>query len=53
MPKCDGCLWQDQCHTDGHCDYYTPLDEDEFVDQMIENDRIAFRAEWIKYIAEE
>lgn len=41
------------CRSDNVCDDYIPVDEnavDDEKDNLIEENRIAFRAEWFEYI---
>ena len=50
---CSNCYYSDRCDCSEVCEDYTPLTEeaiDEEVNDMIENNRVAFRAEWFGYI---
>lgn len=50
MAKCDRCLWADQCHTDkDDCSGYTPVDEYEGLDAMIEEGLYEYRRVWQIY----
>lgn len=51
--KCVNCYYGDLCQCDEVCEDYTPVNEqsiDEEIDNMVEKNRIAFRAEWFRYI---
>lgn len=52
---CKQCCYGDQCASVEVCKYYTPLgdDYDDFdIENIIEAQRIDFRAEWFEYIKE-
>lgn len=50
MAKCDRCLWSDQCRTDKNdCSSYSPVDELEELDKMIEEGLYEFRRVWPVY----
>lgn len=51
--RCVNCYYGDLCQCDEVCEDYTPVNErsiDEEIDNMVEKNRIAFRAEWFIYI---
>lgn len=53
---CLHCYYKDKCDQDEVCEDYYPIDqqaEDEAIDELIEENRVAFRAEWFEYIAED
>lgn len=50
VAACDKCLWCEQCLSDEVCEHYAPVDEDEYIDEMIEKGRYEFRKEWFAYI---
>ncbi len=53
MLLCEGCLWRGQCNCpSGDCGDYTPLDEYEGLEEMIEEGRYEFRNIWEVYIEE-
>ncbi len=53
MLKCDRCLWADQCHTvSGECEYYTPVNERESLDEYIEARANEYRQDWMRYARE-
>ena len=52
VAACDKCLWCEQCLLDEVCEYYTPVDEDEDIDEVIERGRYSFRDEWFTYISQ-
>lgn len=50
---CGNCYYGDLCHCDETCEDYTPVNEqsiDEDINNMVEQNRIAFRKEWFGYI---
>lgn len=50
MDKCGRCLWADQCYSPKNdCNDYTPVDEDEGLDGMIEEGLYEFREVWSVY----
>lgn len=54
--SCSYCYFKDKCHQSEVCENYYPIDqqaEDDAIDEMIEKNRIAFRAEWFGYIEED
>jgi hypothetical protein len=53
VAACDKCLWREQCLSDEVCEHYTPVDEDEYIDEMIEKGRYEFRKEWFAYISQD
>lgn len=53
MAACDKCLWYEQCQLDEVCEHYTPVDEGEYIDEMIEEGRYEFREEWFDYISQD
>lgn len=52
LNNCNDCIWGDQCECDGTCDYYYPVDDDEYIDNIIENKRYENRMDWFEYIEE-
>lgn len=50
MATCDKCLWREQCISCEVCSYYTSVDEDEYIDEIIEKNRYEFYKEWFAYI---
>lgn len=46
------CLWYDQCECEKVCEDYTPADDMGDLDEMIENGRMTYRAEYFKYASE-
>lgn len=53
MAKCDRCLWGDQCCTPKNkCEDYTPIDEDECLEELIEEGLYEFRRFWSVYTKE-
>jgi len=55
MRICNNCYYQNVCANDTLCDDYTPVGvaaEDAEIDELIENGRQNFRAEWAEYISE-
>ena len=53
--SCAYCYFVDFCKQDEVCDYYYPFfavdeESDEFIDDLIERGRIAFRGEWFNYL---
>lgn len=50
MAACDKCIWREQCLSDEACEHYTPDDEEERIDEMIEKNRQDFYKEWFAYI---
>lgn len=54
--SCADCYYNDDCGTDDYvCDSYMPITfvaEQDFIDEMIENNRYSFREEWFEYIEE-
>ena len=53
MAKCDRCLWGDQCFTpQTDCGDYTPVDEHEALEELIEDGLSEFRRLWLTYIRE-
>ena len=52
MAGCDKCLWFGQCESVNACNYYTPLNDDELVDEVIENARSEFHKEWAVYLSQ-
>ena len=52
VAACDKCMWREQCLSDEVCDHFTPMEEDESVDEMIERGRQEFYKEWFAYINE-
>lgn len=53
MAMCSNCMWREQCMSEEVCEQYTPVDEDECVDQIIERGRFEFRKEWFTYIGQD
>ena len=52
---CETCYFSNACYCDDMCDYYYPADEfmiNENIDNIIEDNRISFRAQWFCYIEE-
>ena len=50
MAKCDRCIWGDQCFTPkGDCIDYTPVDEDEGLEEQIEEKLYEYRHVWSIY----
>jgi len=50
------CYYKDKCDQNEVCEDYYPIDpqaEDEAIDELIEENRAAFRAEWFEYIDED
>ena len=51
---CEDCYYNDKCGADDYvCDAFMPLTfvaEQDFIDEMIENERYSFREEWFEYI---
>lgn len=53
MAKCDRCLWGDQCSTPkNECSDYTPVDDNEVIEELIEEGLYDFRHIWSVYIEE-
>lgn len=53
MAKCDRCLWADQCYTPkNECSDYTPVDEYEGLEKLIEEGAHEYRRVWSIYIRE-
>lgn len=54
---CTTCLFGQNCAERCPCEHYTPMGNDiypdEWIDQYIEERRSEYRAAWIEYIAEE
>ena len=48
MSKCEKCLWYGQCHADGDCDDFSPVELD--MEQIIEEKRYEFDQEWLEYL---
>lgn len=51
--RCENCYYSELCHSNETCEDYTSVNEqsvDDDVYNTIEQDRIAFRAEWFRYI---
>lgn len=56
MGGCNDCYFFDVCTSRNRCSDYFPLTEkDDYkdIDETIENNRITFYNEWIKYISYE
>lgn len=48
---CSGCIWSDVCNYEMPCDYFTPADAEERMDDRAESRRRAtFYSDWDKYI---
>lgn len=50
---CSNCYYGDKCGNPNACKDYTPFIEEDIneeVNDMIENNRRTFRAEWFEYI---
>lgn len=45
---CENCIWQDDCSDDYACEHFSPITES--IDSYIEEKRLSFYIEWIKYI---
>lgn len=52
VAACDNCLWCEQCLLNEVCEYYTPVNEDEYIGEMVERGRYRFRNEWFAYIGQ-
>lgn len=53
MAKCDRCLWADQCYTPkNECSDYTPADEYEGLEELIEEGAYEYRHIWSIYVKE-
>ncbi len=53
MDKCKGCLWYGSCYTvKNDCEHYTPVDEQEMLNEYIEARSEEFREEWMTYSGE-
>lgn len=50
VPVCDKCLWCEQCASDEACEHFYPLDDEAYIDEMIESERLAFRKDWFAYV---
>lgn len=53
--RCSNCYYFDKCKGGTLCDDYYPIDEeaeDEMIDELIEDNRRAYRQEWQSYISE-
>ena len=50
--SCRNCLFGSQCPSAQVCEYYSPLNEDRWVEEYITNEREAFRQEWLRYTLE-
>lgn len=51
--KCQRCLFCGKCDDEQEytgCDDFYPVDEDEYVDIIIENNRSEFMSDWAEYI---
>lgn len=50
VAKCDKCLWADQCYTaKNECSDYTPMDEYDNKEDVIEGGLYEFRRLWTVY----
>ena len=50
MAKCDKCLWYEQCAADEACEHFAPIEEDDYLDETIEENRYEFYKEWFAYV---
>lgn len=51
--ECERCLWFGQCDCDtGDCEDYTPLNEHERLEEVIEEKKYEFRHIWEEYMEE-
>ena len=50
---CDHCLWADQCSDERECEHFTPLNEELYIDEWIERNRMTYRSEWFEQFGEE
>lgn len=49
---CSNCLYGDQCGSFNICDYFSPMDDADDIEAVIENGRQEFLDEWNEYISE-
>lgn len=49
---CSNCLYGDQCGSSSICDYFSPMDDVDAIEETIENGRQEFWGEWNEYISE-
>lgn len=50
--NCGECLYRDRCAPVDNCQHFTPLLEDILIDDYIEQERVAYYAEWFQYVGE-
>ena len=46
--SCENCLWSDQCSEEQGCDNFTPIDEDEYLEDI--RTKIEYEYEWRNYL---
>lgn len=52
---CNECLYGDTCSRRFKCEYFIPANEeiiDLMIDQMIDEDKVAYYNQWIEYVRE-
>jgi hypothetical protein len=50
--SCEGCLFSDQCRSQEDCEFYSPIDEDDAMNEYIEQGRAEFLDDWLDYISQ-
>lgn len=47
---CKKCIWNDQCESKRVCSHYTPTEEEDNVDRLIEKNRQEFFKYWYQCV---
>lgn len=50
--KCSNCIFGDKCSvSECSCEFYSPIVEDDTIDEIIEAGRHEFVEDWVQYVA--
>lgn len=52
MNKCHNCFYGDSCSFDGVCEYADILDDDQYIYDLIEENRDEYADAWFAYLKE-
>lgn len=48
--NCANCLWGDKCSEAGGCEYYSPLNDEEVLQEEIKNSKTEYEYEYRAYL---
>lgn len=49
---CSRCIFCDMCEEVEYCEHFSPIEDDQYIDELIEERRVEFNEYWDEYVQE-